>query len=72
MAEKEKVTPQQIPDGKADGRGADALVGGLYCHGRATGSQIHSLYQHLGIMGLKEDAFIPEVDSFAGAATFLG
>jgi peroxiredoxin family protein len=23
-------------------------------------------------MGLGEDAFIPEVDSFAGAATFLG
>jgi peroxiredoxin family protein len=26
----------------------------------------------LGVMGLGEDAFIPEVDSFAGAATFLG
>jgi peroxiredoxin family protein len=26
----------------------------------------------LGFMGLEEDAFIPEVDSFAGAATFLG
>ncbi len=25
-----------------------------------------------GVMGLDEDAFIPEVDSFAGAATFLG
>jgi peroxiredoxin family protein len=23
-------------------------------------------------MGLSEDAFIPEVDSFAGAATYLG
>jgi len=26
----------------------------------------------MGVMGLEEDAFIPEVDSFAGAATFLG
>jgi peroxiredoxin family protein len=26
----------------------------------------------LGLMDLGEDAFIPEVDSFAGAATFLG
>lgn len=26
----------------------------------------------MGMMGLGEDAFIPEVDSFAGAATFLG
>mgnify|MGYP000004234833 CR=1 FL=1 len=26
----------------------------------------------MGVMGLGEDAFIPEVDSFAGAATFLG
>jgi peroxiredoxin family protein len=26
----------------------------------------------IGTMGLGEDAFIPEVDSFAGAATFLG
>jgi len=26
----------------------------------------------IGTMGLDEDAFIPEVDSFAGAATFLG
>ncbi|MBI4294820.1 MAG: DsrE/DsrF/DrsH-like family protein [Chloroflexi bacterium] len=26
----------------------------------------------LGVMGLSEDAFIPEVDGFAGAATFLG
>jgi peroxiredoxin family protein len=26
----------------------------------------------MGTMGLGEDAFIPEVDSFAGAATFLG
>ena len=26
----------------------------------------------IGVMGLGEDAFIPEVDSLAGAATFLG
>jgi peroxiredoxin family protein len=26
----------------------------------------------IGTMGLSEDAFIPEVDSFAGAATYLG
>ena len=26
----------------------------------------------MGMMGLGEDAFIPEVDGFAGAATFLG
>ena len=26
----------------------------------------------IGMMDLGEDAFIPEVDSFAGAATFLG
>ena len=26
----------------------------------------------IGMMGLDEDAFIPEVDSWAGAATFLG
>lgn len=26
----------------------------------------------LGMMGVSEDAFIPEIDGFAGAATFLG
>jgi len=67
---------------KADGRGADAYAGGLDRHGQTAedsiamakrlGVKFVACNTSLGFMGLEEDAFIPEVDSFAGAATFLG
>jgi len=44
----------------------------LIATARQLGVKFIACTTSMGVMGLGEDAFIPEVDSFAGAATFLG
>jgi peroxiredoxin family protein len=44
----------------------------LIAQAKQLGVKLVACATTIGIMDLGEDAFIPEVDSFAGAATFLG
>ena len=44
----------------------------LMAQAKRLGVKLVACTTSIGTMGLSEDAFIPEVDSFAGAATFLG
>ena len=44
----------------------------LIARAKQLGVKLVACTTSMGMMDLDEDAFIPEVDSFAGAATFLG
>ena len=44
----------------------------LISRAKQLGVKLVACTTSMGMMDLDEDAFIPEVDSFAGAATFLG